>query len=70
MAKTLEQLLKQKNSIDEQIREIQKSHREAKKSLAIRTLEAAGVFDLEEAEMVNMLKALKRSVATGGQANV
>jgi hypothetical protein len=70
MAKTLEQLLKQKQAIDEKIREIQRAQHEAKKSLAIRTLESAGVFDLDEAEMVSMLRTLKRSGSTGGAANV
>jgi len=60
MAKTLEQLERERQQIDEQIKEVKRVNREAKKALAIRTLEAVGLLELSDKELIEMLKSLKR----------
>ena len=61
MAKTLEQLERERQQIDEQIKEVKRVNREAKKALAIKTLEAAGLLELSDKELIEMLKSLKRN---------
>lgn len=61
MAKTLEQLERERQQIDEQIKEVKRVNREAKKALAIKTLEAAGLLELSDKELMEMLKSLKRN---------
>jgi hypothetical protein len=61
VAKTLEQLERERQQIDEQIKEVKRVNREAKKALAIKTLEAAGLLELSDKELIEMLKSLKRN---------
>jgi hypothetical protein len=60
MARTLEQLERERQQIDEQIREVKRTNREAKKALAIKTLEAVGLLEISDRELIEMLKSLKR----------
>ncbi len=63
MAKTLEQLERDRQQIDDQIKEVKRTNRETKKALAIKTLEAVGLLELTDKELIEMLKSLKRAEA-------
>jgi hypothetical protein len=60
MDKTLAQLERKKQLIEDQIKEFKRTQREARKTLAFKTLDAMGIFELDEKELVEQLKSLKR----------
>ena len=57
MAKTLDQLMKEREALDSRIRALKKTEREGRTKAAMKALETLGLLDLPEAELVQRLQA-------------
>lgn len=58
MAKTLDQLMKEREALDSRIRALKKMEREARTKAAMKALETLGLLELPEAELVQRLQAV------------